>query len=218
MHYAHSIIHPVSAPAEAAQFFVNALSFVEKHATQDTHVVDNGALQLRLVQSGSGPSHANWPLEIEIITEDFDASTQALVGQGDVWELTREVSTASDRIEKRLGTIYGAVLVLTRQLTEDDLGTLPQLPATMPWTPNADGLVRRAVRRVPLVFRGSARKRITGRAEGLALAEDDDQVALPHAVRGLIDSTPGFQRSALIEFLTDEGVAAELLDEPADNG
>ncbi len=119
-HYVLSVIHPVERVADAVGFLVETLGFTAKEVAETHAVVENGALQVRLVAAKDRQSFANWPLELEVVTKDIPTTCRQLTRQDTVWELTAELPVAPNRIEKRLGTAQGIVLVLTRDLGEDD--------------------------------------------------------------------------------------------------
>jgi hypothetical protein len=213
-----ALIHRVADPERTGSVLTGALGFLVQERGEDgSVVVDNGALRLRLARregSSGEPPEPEEPLELEAETEDLDGAVETLRHRAEVLDPGEEHRPTADRIERRVLLAEGLAVRLVRILTEDDLGVLPPLPATLAWEEASDLLVRRVLRSVPPVFRPAARKRVTRRAEAVALGGGAGEVGLESAVRGLVEATPSFQHKRLLETLEAEGVEVppSLLD------
>lgn len=205
--HAIALVHPVAEPRETASVLTGVLGFYRtEEGEEGSVVVDNGAVRLRLVRLEGLRRALAPPLELEVEAEDLDAATERLRSQLGGLRAEADRRAGADRLVRRLELGADVVVRLTRVLTEDDLGVLPPLPSGLDWHPEADRVVRRVLRSVPLIFRPAARERATRRAEELARERGEGRVGVATAVRGLADATPRFQHGTLRRALADEGI------------
>lgn len=201
--HALSVVHPVADLEETVRFFTDVLSMPVRVRGADWAVVDNGSVSLRLVRSAAPPQL----VALELMAADIDASAAQLLAEPGV-ERAGEVEWVSpSRKELRLAArAHGLELVLARDYDEDELAVVPPLPTSLPWTEQALDVVQTLLREVPVVFRGSARTRITERAEYLAVESGEVEVAPHHGIRAVIQVTPAFQLARLRQSLVALGL------------
>ena len=92
--------------------------------------------------------------------------------------------------------------MLWRALTEDEYGFDPEIPSEGAWDPGAEEFLKVILRRVPALFRGRARLKITRKAESLSVGVVDEHTV----IRASLLSTPRIMRGILRAPLVDMGV------------
>jgi len=215
--YAVAMVVRVSDPGRTADVLEGALGFQRQEGGPgEGAVLDNGAIALRL-EPRAGRSRqlegGSSGVELQVETDDLDGALDTLSHRATVLRRGPDRRPAENRIVREIELAGEVTVHLVRSLTEDDLGILPPLPASLVWREESDGLVRRVLRSVPLTFREAARSRVTRRAESIALEAGFVEVGLLPAVRGLAEATPAFQHATLRKALDDEGIdATELLE------
>jgi hypothetical protein len=195
-HYVLSVFLEVVNPTETVAFCCQHLDFTERSRGDGWAEIDNGALALRVVPwpgDGEPPS----PVVLELVTEELEATCNNLSQVPGVSPPDAPNKVAHDRIERRIETALGVVLVVTKRLTEDDLDEFPELPSELVWQPEAVSLVQEMLRLVPLSFRDGARRRVTAFAESLAVGTGAVEVVQRQARDALLQATPDFQQDAL---------------------
>lgn len=200
-HHVLAVAHAVADAESAAAFLCRVLDFVERESAAGWISVENGALRIRLVEIAANEPGST--LELVAETTDLASSAESLAAEGGE-EIGEASWIAPDRQERRFACEHGLEIRLVRPYDEDERGELLPLPSRMEWEPAADLLARRVLRAVPVEFRDAARRRVTERAEALALADGDFEVTAEHAERGLLDATPEFQHESLRRRLADE--------------
>lgn len=194
VHHVLAVQLAVADLAGAASFFLGELGFERREESAGAIELSNGALTLRL-QRAATPAAGN--LELEVMTGDIDASRASLCRLPGVEALAPMVEVERGRIEQRLTTPFGAVLILTRKLTVDELGDFLPVPTELEWEGRAVTLVQRVLRHVPLEFRAGAHARAARAAEALALLAGEVVVGERLALEGLLASTPEFKQESL---------------------
>ncbi len=201
-----AVVYPVVDLEGACAFLQGPLHMAKAASSSGDACFENGALRLELKRV-PGPQAA--VLELELEARSFDSCRQELLG----WPQVSAGPERRDgaRVEQRFQAPHGLTLTLFKVLDEDELGVLPPLPATMAWSPEADGMVREMMRHVPLPFREAARKRATTCAEQRAAEEATGLVSRRAAIRGMLDATPAFELKHVRHGLQMMGATAEEL-------
>ncbi|MDG4549204.1 MAG: DUF2621 family protein [Candidatus Contendobacter sp.] len=205
MSFAFAVIHAVDDVARAAAFFRDVLDFQEHSQGRDWAQVENGALTIRLVAADRF-ARAPSDLELDLATPDVAAASAALLEREGLEPLMAATWVSAERMEARLRAPHRVVLTLSRVFDEDARGILPELPTSLVWAEDAAMSIKRLLRFVPVSFREQARKRVTERAETLAITAGDVTVDQDIALRALIMTTPAFQHEGLRAALRDEGI------------
>ena len=203
--FALATIHAVEAPAEAAEFFENVLSF-EVGQWGNHYVAKNGAMEVRLVKSSIQLPASE--LRIDVRCRTLDGATAELCRHGAISRVGVDRRVSEFREERELRGPFGLLIVLSRHYDEDELGLLPELPADLDWQEDADGHLRHILREIPLAFRDQARLRITREAEARTLARGQVQVQVPDAMEALVACTPTFQHAHLRNVIAARGIEA----------
>lgn len=173
--------------------------------------VDSGSIVLRLTKK-TAISH---PVTVRIHAADIQAAYATLLDAGmqDYFEPTH-----TDELEMVAGVRDGDgnTILVWRELTEDEYDFTPELPTETDWRPEAEDLLKQLLKRVPALFRATARKRTTRAIEELSRSEnrtiDREQV-----IRGYIMATPKFMRSQLIGPMKEEGINTDNYQEAFDS-
>ena len=210
MNFVVSVIHAVAQLDQAAAFFAQVLDFKELDRGEDWIAMENGALAVRLVTTTAARREAG-ELELEMSTQDVQEAATEFLQQKNIQLLTDTTWVSPEREEMRLRAPHGIVITLSRIYDEDELGVLPDLPTSLDWDEDAECCIKRLLRFVPVNFRHPARRRSTERAEMLAVSEGNIAVDKATALRGLVQSTPGFQHQRLRQELLREGIDPDPL-------
>lgn len=189
-----SVIHEVTNLDAALRLLEATLAMPVRVRGSGWAAVDNGSVSLRLIERAA-PAPA--PLRLELATTDIARAAQELLRDHDVTPLGAAEWVAADREEQRFATPHGFELVLSRRYDEDELGADPELPQNLVWHPDASRSVRALLKEVPVVFRQSARAKITRWAEHLALEAGAVEVTLAVGIQAVVQMTPAFQLSRL---------------------
>jgi hypothetical protein len=205
-YHAVGVCHRVEDPTAAANFLRDALGFRIETSGRDRARVENGDLLLELLPLR--PEDEPQDLTLEVVTSDLEATRTRLGAFPQVIAVEPEGRPTVERRVQRVITAHQMVLALTCELSEDDLGILPPLPARLAWDEQGDRLVRELLRQVPLAQRHDARRRATEEAERLARTRGDGRVRVGQALRGLAGAVPGIKSSVLWRALADHGVGA----------
>ncbi|MFO1349295.1 MAG: DUF2621 family protein [Gammaproteobacteria bacterium] len=208
MNFVTAVVHAVADLEGAAAFFMEALDFREQSRGLNAIVVENGALAIRLVAAGENRAGE---LELEMTTADLDGAAAQWLQRQEVSQISAPAWVNPERMEMRLRAPHGVVLRLAREFDEDELGVLRDLPTSLDWMEEAESCVKRILRFVPVGFRDNARRRVTERAEHLAIKAGEVTVDKTTALRGLVLATPDFQIEGLRQSLRAEGVDPEPL-------
>lgn len=204
--FALATVVPIADPQRASAFLVTHLGFERRAEPTGEGRLENGALVLRL-RPGTAPDR----LRLQVISNDMSADAARFAGLSGCWVggLERQGSL----LRTAVSLDCGIDLDLEQELTEDDLGILPPLDATLEWEEVADRALREWLRTVPLAFRADARGRATNAAETAALHNGSVVVTLAEAALGLLEATPAFGRDGVRQLLAESGV--RLSTEPA---
>lgn len=199
-----AVVHRVGQPRAAAAFLERVLGMTRTEDADDECRVTSGALELRLLPLDEGG--ASTVLELELATNDALEGRERLLAEPGARLRSDAHRTRADRIELEMEMPFAVVVRVVQHLDEDQLGLLPPLPASLEWASDATRLVQETLRTVPLAFRDQARRRMTERAEFLAVRDGRVLVQPTDAVRGMIEATPDFQQPALRATLATAGV------------
>lgn len=192
-HYVLSVYHRVADLEAARRFLADALGFEVRASGPGWISMENGALAVRLLEEGEvGDS-----LELELRTPNLADSERALLTVENLVPLDELREVQPGRCERRYAGPQGIHVVLVRQLSDEEMGVDPPLPASLPWDSAAEDLAQKALRFVPYSFRAGALRRAAARAEMLALAHGEVEVAAQDCLQALLDVTPEFQLERL---------------------
>ncbi len=100
----------------------------------------------------------------------------------------------------------GHCLTVWRAMSEDEYGFLPELPKEQSWKPEAEKLLQSLLTRVPSLFRGLARRKVSREAEELAVGRDVDR---DDVIRAYIRSNAKITRNRVRAPLLEHGVDLE---------
>ena len=198
-----AVVHAVRELDAAARFCREALGLPERERGEGFAVFDSGAVALRLVAA----AHDGATI-LELATSGLEEAAAALLSHPGV-AAGGPTRRAGAREERGLRAPHGLSLVLARQLSEDELPEPPPLPASLPWRAEATSLLQALLRLVPAELRDLARRKATEASEVVAVEAGEVEVAVAHAVRGLLRATPAFQQPRLLEELARRGLAPE---------
>ncbi len=199
MFFAIASYMDVPNPEQAAAFLEQRLGFQCQYKEGYGWCAENGAVCL-VLQQGDG-AHAI----LELSSGNPEEDAQLLMEHDDI-HADGELEQHGRRIQQCLIADCGIRLRLSRVLTEDDLGELPELPCQLPWDDDAKLHTQRILRIVPLCFRDKARERVTERAEYLAVSEGLLMVEETQAMQSLVDSALDFQYESVYDAMLEEGI------------
>ena len=203
-----SIIHRVSDLRGAAGFAVRTLGLPATVSGPGYVVLDNRTVCIRLIADAAADSFP--PLDLELAVLDVEEATAALIYVPGVRVEAMPRWVTETRREAVLEAPHRFRLILSRELTEDELAVTPSLPTAMPWLAEADVLVQALLKRVPIPFRSNARRRVVSWIETLASREGREQVDRELALHGLIQVTPKLDLPDLRRALEDRGIDVDV--------
>lgn len=196
------VVHEVADLAGAAEFLERALELPICRRGADWVEADNGSVCLRLVSARD----AAGLLTLDVRTKDVEGKAAELETHAGVRALSGPDWVTPERFEIRLKGPHGFQVCVMRVYDEDELGMTPPLPAKLPWDADATDRVQQLLRRVPVVFRDTARTKVTTRAEFLSVESGDLAVSLFHGVQAVAQTTPSFQLDRLRQAFEELGL------------
>lgn len=201
--HALSIVHSVEALEASVGFFGGTLALPVRAQGEGWAVVDNGSIALRLEARG----RSSQTLVLELSSPEPVLAAAGLLLDPAVERLSQVEWVSATRQEVRLAArLHQVELVLARTYDEDELGIVPELPTRLPWESDATTIVQSLLRDVPVVFRVSARSKITERAEYLSVLGGALDVGVSCAVQAVVQVTPAFQLERLRRSLVAIGL------------
>ncbi|HEU4537066.1 MAG TPA: DUF2621 family protein [Polyangiaceae bacterium] len=190
---------PITNLERALALYGGVLNFGEKGRGDGWADLDAGACTLRLVVTRR-PEHLG---AIRVQSPNVDEVVAAMIERG-----ARLVQAALRTPEQTLvGAVRdpdGNMVYVWRPLSEDEYDRVPELPTSLAWQPEAEQLLKSLLLRVPALFRGLARRRVTAVAE--ELVGPARQVTREEVIRGFILASPRVTRSRNREPLLALGV------------
>lgn len=201
MFFGTSHIHiQVSDLDKAISLWCDVIGLAEHKRGSNFVDVDSGSVILRLIERDV----ITHPVIVRIHAADIQAAFNRLLDAG----MTSYLEPAqTDDLELVAGArdTDGNTILVWRELTEDEYNFTPDLPTESEWQPEAEALLKQLLKRVPAMFRATARKRTTRAIEALSREEGND-IDREQVIRGYIMATPRFMRSQLVEPLREEGI------------
>jgi len=203
MHLNTSVRFLVADPSAVAGFLAEVLDF-EVAERGESWWANNGAISI-VLEPGDSP-----PPVLCLQTNDLEGDCKELLSRQDIQQAPASSPNGPANVPERparlLKCACGLQLILFQERNEDEQNLLVELPASLPWDPAADLLTRELLRLVPVWVRNSARKRVTGHAEYLAVESGTLEVAYDLALRAFVDCTLPSQLEALFAELTSRGI------------
>ena len=196
MNFTTAVIHRVDDLLMAVSFLTDVLGFNQQTITADGTIVENGALAIRLVQTGDEQNSVG-SLYLEMQTNDINQTASELLDRADIQLIQQHIEISQQRTETHLQGPDGIIIILAQEFNEDDLGIIPSLPTSLDWQQDAEDCVKQILLQVPIGFRQAARTRITERAEMLVAEHGLISVDVDRAVLALAQVTPIFQHQGI---------------------
>jgi hypothetical protein len=144
------------------------------------------------------------------VQQAYDKLSQA--GGRPLYEVQR---TPALELEAHVADPDGNIVIVWRELTEDEYGFTPDLPKQGEWQPESETLLNELLSYVPALFRSMARRKVTRIIEEIA-GYDNSPVTREHVIRGYILSSAKIKRDRLIEPLKKCGIDPEKYPEEFD--
>jgi predicted enzyme related to lactoylglutathione lyase len=196
-HGVSHVVVPVRDLARARRFYVGTLGGVPAGEGPGWADVDGGGCKLRLTLTLTAGVDGRPAVTLKVQAPDIAAAVAAAVAGG-AETVAGPTRTEDLQLVAEVRDPEGNRLVIWRDLTEDEYGFTPELPATLTWAPEARDVLNRLLGSVPWPFRPRARTKSTAEAEALAAASPTRTVDPVTAVRGFIRAAPrpmrGFTR------------------------
>lgn len=192
---------PVTDLSASLRLYVERLGFHEKKRGPGFMDLDGGSCLLRLVET----ARVEHPVMLRLAVQDVEAVTRTLAGAG--VRVLYEPQRFEDEQVAQLADADGNTLILWRELSEDERKRVPELPKQRGWEHEAEQLLQALLRRVPALFRGLARRRVTANAE--ELAGEAGQVGRLQVIRAYILSSARVTRYRLRQPLEEQGICPE---------
>jgi len=188
---------PVRDLERARAFYCGCLGFHEGRRGEGWLDLETGTARLRLVETASPERRA----ALRIQSSEVEADLEHLTGAGAslLYEASR---TAELELAGSVRDPDGNTITVWRELSEDEYGFLPELPKQGRWLPDAEGLLKSLLTRVPALFRGLARRKVARNAEYLA---EGRPVTRDDVVRAFIVSNAKITRDRVRQPLIDHG-------------
>lgn len=164
--------------------------------------VDTGTCILRLLKTQQVEHRVTLRIQVSDVAEMVKTLRDA--GLKLIYEPMR---TPQQELMAQFADTDGHLLIIWRELTEDEYEQIPELPMELSWAPEAEALLQSLLKSVPALFRALARWRVAKNAEVLAAAT---RLVLPeHIIRSFILSSAKVTRSRVRQPLLAHGVNLE---------
>lgn len=183
-----SIVHHVVDLRGATGFAMRALGLTTAGIGPGHVIVQNRSICLRLVADPSADYLPDLDLELSVGDVEEAAASLLYLNGVSVEEMPRWATDT--RREAVLRGPHRFRLILGHEFDEDELGVTPCLPVAMPWDAGAERLILSLLERLPVPFRGNARRRVAGWIETLAGRARARVVDSDLALHGFIQVTP----------------------------
>jgi len=191
---------PVTDIARSEAFWGKLIGLKEVKRGEGFLDLDSGSMILRLVEVPS----VTRPVTLRVHVGDVQAAYDTLLQSGgrSLYEVQR---TPALELEGHVADPDGNIVVVWRDLTEDEYGFVPDLPKEGEWLPDSEKLLNELLSYVPALFRSMARRKVTKIIEEVA-GWDKTPVNREHVIRGYILSSAKIKRNRLIEPLKKCGI------------
>ncbi|MBI3480014.1 MAG: DUF2621 family protein [Nitrosomonadales bacterium] len=201
---------PITDSARAEAFWGKLIGLKEVKRGEGFVDLDSGSVILRLVQM---PKVVR-PVSLRLNVGDVHAAFDQLIGSGGraLYEVQR---TPALELEAHVADPDGNIVIVWRELSEDEYGFVPDLPKQGEWQVDAEQLLLELLAYVPALFRSMARRKVTKIIEEVA-GYDRSAVTREHVIRGYILSSAKIKRNRLIEPLKQCGINPDNYKEEFD--
>ena len=191
---------PVTDIARSEAFWGKLIGLKEVKRGEGFLDLDSGSVILRLVQVPSVSRPVTLRVHVGNVQTAFDTLLQS--GGRMLYEVQR---TPALELEGHIADPDGNIVIVWRELTEDEYGFVPELPKQGKWLPESETLLNELLSFVPALFRSMARRKVTKIIEEVA-GWDKAPVNREHVIRGYILSSAKIKRNRLIEPLKQCGI------------
>ncbi len=190
---------PVTNLDRTEQLLTQLCGFWVKSRAEDWVDIDSGTCILRLFRT----RQVEHRVTLRIQVSDVAVMVQTLrdAGLKLIYEPTR---TPEQELMAQLVDPDGHMLIVWRELSEDEYEHIPELPKELSWHPEAEELLKSLLKSVPALFRAFARRRVAKNAEVLAAVTR--LVSREHVIRSFILSSAKVTRSRVRQPLLSQGV------------
>lgn len=195
----------VSRLDRARAFYVDGLGFAVKAQGDGYCDVDGITVCLRLIEVARVEHRCALRLQVS----DVAAAHQHLLRLG-ARELYAPHRSPQLELVASCRDADGHSVSVWRPLSEDEWEFVPELPTTMRWHGEAEVLLKALLLRVPALFRGLARRKVSSLAEELA---SDRPVGREDVIRAYIRSSARITRDRVKKPLLDNGIDPALYAE-----
>lgn len=201
---------PVTDSTRAEAFWGKLIGLKEVKRGEGFVDLDSGSVILRLVQM---PKVVR-PVSLRLNVGDVQAAFDQLIRSGGrtLYEVQR---TPALELEAHVADPDGNIVIVWRELSEDEYGFVPDLPKQGEWQADAEQLLIELLVYVPALFRSMARRKVTKIIEEVA-GYDRSAVTREHVIRGYILSSAKIKRNRLIEPLKQCGIDPDNYKEEFD--
>ena len=190
---------PVSDLGRARRFYVDALGFASRSEGAGWVDLESGGAKLRLVETRR-PEHL---VALRVQSPTVEAGLDYLVERG-AKLLYRAMRTPEHELVGAVRDPDGNSVYLWRELSEDEYEIVPELPKQLVWQADAEELLKSLLKRVPVLFRALARRRVVAVTE--ELAESTRVVTREEVIRGFILASPKVTRERNRKPLIEHGI------------
>jgi catechol 2,3-dioxygenase-like lactoylglutathione lyase family enzyme len=190
---------PVTNLERSLALYAGVLHFGEKGRGDGWADLDAGGCTLRLVVTRR-PEHLG---AIRVQAPAVDEVVSALIRRG-ARLVQATLRTPEQTLLAAVRDPDGNNVYVWRPLSEDEYDRVPELPTSLSWQPEAEQLLKNLLLRVPALFRGLARRRVTSVAE--ELIGPTMQVTREEVIRGFILASPRITRPRNRQPLLDLGI------------
>jgi predicted enzyme related to lactoylglutathione lyase len=201
---------PVTDFGRAEAFWGKLIGLNEVKRGEGFIDLDSGSVILRLVQVQQVTRPVTLRVNVPDVQQAYDKLSQA--GGRPLYEVQR---TPALELEAHVADPDGNIVIVWRELTEDEYGFTPDLPKQGEWQPESETLLNELLSYVPALFRSMARRKVTRIIEEIA-GYDNSPVTREHVIRGYILSSAKIKRDRLIEPLKKCGIDPEKYPEEFD--
>jgi predicted enzyme related to lactoylglutathione lyase len=201
---------PITDFTRAEAFWGKLIGLNEVKRGEGFIDLDSGSVILRLVQVQQLTRPVTLRVNVLDVQQAYDKLSQA--GGHPLYGVQR---TPALELEAHVADPDGNIVIVWRELTEDEYGFIPELPKQDEWEPESEILLNELLSYVPTLFRSMARRKVTRIIEEIA-GYDNSPVTREHVIRGYILSSAKIKRDRLIEPLKKCGIDPEKYPEEFD--
>jgi len=114
--------------------------------------------------------------------------------------------------EAKITDCSGNFITLWRELSEDELETLPKIISAINWDVKAENTLNKLIKKVPIVFRKFARERVIKEAEYIAYQNNVNTITENICIEAYIVSTPDIMKNRVMQNLIENGIDIKLFE------